>query len=811
MSRKRNKKRADIHKKTRTAANVITRDKYEELTERSVAANTRLAGVDLDELRNTRLTRGYLGVPSPGARVSRTPFLEIDTYENAFVTRRKSVRKDLDDKDLFKFHRRSLIARVNHDIIAACRIAYRNYGMVRTVIDLMSNFISKLHIAHPDPQWRRFYRSWAAKVQLNERLSTFTRDILVGGQVFIFRSMATITQEQKRLMRRAVARGSEEKEPSHTVIGNELLIDYGDITDVVNPQIQELAQGESFTGEPRKVKKGLIPWSYPSLNPLQIEPTGSVIKGKQEFKFLIRSDDLDKIGNLGKDINGDRGRGGSTNYRGYIDEGETRENMPEEFSKRIKNAKSPFGDYDKEVQIPTDRLYVIYDKKFDWEQWAVPMVYPALKNLKIKELLRAMEARAAESFIASLLLVKLGYIDSSTGEIIGPPPEVVDDVADLIAAAAESSHLIWATPDIDMKYVQPDLSQIFNKDKTAGVDADILADLGASEVVVNGRGGGNYSNAFLSVASMLERLETIREHLKRWVMHELMMLSRAVGDNRIPSIRFEVTSLRDPRVQNDFMIKLTQMNVISRRTLLEYANLDPDVEMSEINTEQELMKKGEIPPLKGPFKDELDNKVREEKMREDEDGVLPSSEEQVERDAKKIEKLGEVQKKIQPKGENPQGPGQRGRPPGTEKPQSVKRDTKPRGMSRKVQINKAKYLKYRSEGKRLVNKIMGCLLRRALVAADTDCVADLRPEVRRQIWRMTERILGNTKFGAKITRSYIESFFTQAPAKLDRCVQDVFKQKVASYKKKAGKAPTGKKRKELLSSSWAICRSSLKK
>jgi len=421
-----------------------------------------------------------------------------------------------------------------------------------------------------------------------------------------------------------------------------------------------------------------------------------------------------------------------------------------------------------------------------------------------------MEARAAESFIASILLVKLGYIDPKTGEIIGPPPGVADDVADLIATAAESSHLIWSTPDIEMEYVQPDLSQIFNKDKTTGIDADILADLGASEVVVNGRGGGNYSNAFLSVASMLERLETIREHLKRWVMHELMILSRAVGDNRVPAIRFEVTSLRDPRVMNEFMIKLTQMNVISRRTLLEYADLDPDVEISEIQTEQELVKKGEMPPLKGPFKDELDVKVQEEKMREEDDGALPSNEEEAEREVKKAEELGKVQQKLAPKGENPQGPGQRGRPTGTNKPQSVKRDTKPKGQSRRIKINKEKYLKYRSEGRRLVDKIIGCLMRRALVAADTDRVADLRPEVRKQIWRMTKRILGDTKFGTRITRDYVESFFTKAPAKLDRCVQDVFKQKVAAFKKKNGKAPTTKKRKALLSSSWAICKSSLK-
>jgi hypothetical protein len=738
----------------------------------------------------------------------------VDTYENAYITRRKSVPLDLDSKDDFKFHRRSLIARVNHDIIASCRIAYRNYGTVRTVIDLMSNFISRMHITHPDPKWRRFYRSWAAKVQLDDRLTTFTRDILVGGQVFIFRTMATISRQERLMMRRAVAKdidSGDSDDPHYTVVGDELLIDYGNKTSIVSPSIASLSTGESFTGETKKIKKDVIPWSYTSLNPLQIEPTGGVIKGQQEYKFLIRSDDLEQLGQLGKKST-DRGQATTTNnYRSYIDEGETRENMPQEFTSRIKKAKSPFGDYDREVKIPTDRLYIIYDKKFDWEQWAVPMVYPALKNLKIKELLRAMEARAAESFIASLLLVKLGYIDTKTGEIVGPPAGVVDDVADLIASAAESSHLIWATPDIEMEYVQPDLSQIFNKDKTAGVDADILSDLGASEVVVNGRGGGNYSNAFLSVASMLERLETIRGHLSRWVMHELMLLARAVGDPRVPAIRFETTSLRDPRVQNDFMIKLAQMNVISRRSLLEYADLDPDVEVAEVQAELELIKKGEIPPLKGPFKDELDVKIQEEKMREDEDGALPSNEEETEREADKTEKIGEVQKKLNPPGENPQGPGQRGRPSGTQKPQSVKRDTKPKGMSKRIQIDKRRYPKYRAEGMRLTKAIMGRLMRRALVAADTDSVADLRPEVRKQIWRMTERILSSTKFGAGITHEYVESFFAQAPAKLDRCVQDVLKQKVSAFKKKNGKAPTGNKRKGLLASSWAICKSSLKK
>lgn len=52
---------------------------------------------------------------------------------------------------------------------------------------------------------------------------------------------------------------------------------------------------------------------------------------------------------------------------------------------------------------------------------------------------------------------------------------------------------------------------------------------------------------------------------------------------------------------------------------------------------------------------------------------------------------------------------------------------------------------------------------------------------------------------------------TEAPAKLDRCVADVMKQKVKDFRKRNGRAPNKKERQEMESSAFSICRSQTKK
>ncbi len=717
---------------------------------------------------------------------------DSDTIEELNIKHRKK----LSEKDP-KFQRahRAIQCRVNQDIIAMCRNAYRTQGVVKTVIELLANFVSKVNIFHANQKWERFYRAWAARVALNERLNTFVRDTLAHGMVFIYRSMASLSDSDKRNMRGAKGDIFEND-------NNAFLIRHGNTVKIIDPKINTIRQLGEKSFVSRESLKNYIPWEYTSLNPLQMEPTGGVVSGESQWRFMLMKDDLKAFGF--KDI------------QNCIDEGKTLDNLPEELTTKIRQASSPLSTYELEASVPDDRLRIIYDKKFDWEKFAIPMVYPALKNLKLKDKLRNMEARAAESVISSIMLIKLGHFDNN-GNFLGPPSSAVEDIGEMLREPGEATHLIWGTPDIEASYIQPNLGDIFGREKIEGIDADILADLGASEVVVNGRGGGNYSNAFLSVAAMLERLDNIREKFKSWLMHEFRLIAKSVGDNKLPSITFEISSLRDERIRNDFMLKLAQMGRLSSDTLWEYAGVDPESERAKIEREAEEITKGKLSPMKGPFKDPVAEAVMTEEMEENEDGVLPSKDEQLEREIEKTDKLAEIQEKHAPKPEG--GPpkkkptttkkgGDKGRPPGTtDRQHQKKRDTKPKGMAN-LKIDKARLIKLQPESCRIATDIRKILYRKALLVSGATKRLDLSSLIIQQIEDLSNLIHSYAMYGDKIDSEYVKRFYTDGPAKLDRCVKDVLSEKMEAFTKKNGKAPSAAQKKKMTSSAWSICRAS---
>lgn len=727
------------------------------------------------------------------SRIAQDHPWDTDIIEELNIKYRNKIN-DSDDPR-FCYTQRSIHSKVNHDIIAMCRSAYRRTGVVRTTVDLLANFVSKINIFHPNEKWQNFYRAWAARVELNDRVNTFVRDALCHGQVYIYRTMADISDSDRRSMRNA--KGAEFENDENT-----FFIKEGSQIKALEPDFKSIGELGKTELDEEKIQENFIPWGYTSLNPLQMEPNGGEEKGESLWRFMLMRFDLDKFGFGGK------------NLSGYIDEGKTYSKLPKDVQKRIKPASNPLTSYDFEATIPEHRLYVIYDKKFDWERFAVPFIYPALKNIRLKDKLRGMEARAAESVMSSLMLIKLGHIDND-GNILLPPPDAIDSIGDMLKQPGESTHLIWGTPDIEAEYIQPKLGDIFGREKIEGVDADILADLGASEVVVNGRGGGNYSNSFLSVAAMLERLQNIREKFKAWIMHELRLIGKAVGDTKMPSITFEISSLRDERVQNDFMLKLAQMGRLSSESLWEYAQIDPAAERRKIKDEQEDIIKGNLPVMKGPFKDQVADAVTTEKMEEEEEGVLPSKEEQMEIEVEKTEKMAEIQQKFAPKepggapskkpASKPKG-GERGRPSGTtDRPHTKKRDTKPKGMG---QIDRKKYEKLLSESRSIATKVRQVLYRDALLKAEVTKRSDLSNRIVDSIEDAANRIHSIIIEGQTVDKELVHKLYTEGPAKLDRCVSRVTNEKVASYKKKNGKAPDAAAKKKIVSSAWAICRSS---
>jgi len=551
---------------------------------------------------------------------------------------------------------------IDHHRIAQCQLLYKTEGVVQSIVHLLADFaVEEIDLIHEDATVKNFYQAWMTKVRLKDRLHRFVIDLLQSGNVFIWTKEARLKPAEQTTMKRGA---------SAQLIGNELVIELQDadgkrlrdktisveitgdlpikeLSDAcmahaaegkVDEVIQQVEGGtRNIPTDPRAAdkkdkKKGLIPWEYISLNPLQMEPRGSRFANEHYWVMLLSARDMKPLSKY-------------MNYRYYTDISTTKVNLPEVFKGKLQPTK-PGSPYSAELRLDESRLSVIQDiTKADYEDWATPQIYPAHKEVAFKRLMRQAEVSAMESLKHAITLIRLG--DVKEGFL--PTPEQIEHVAASIAGGAQVHHLIHDDL-IDGTVLQPDIGKIMDPKKYTQVDKDIYAALGVSEAVMTGN--GSFASSFLSIKLLLEKLETIRSKLEDWLRVEVKKIADAMNFRRLPIIQWGLMNLRDENAERKLWIDLYDRGIISDGAILERFGTDFAVETER----QKFEKKIKEANNKGIKKD--DDTFRSPVM---------ISQGPFKRDV------------LNPPKPKPVGVG--GRPVKTGTPQTKKRTTKPKGMS----------------------------------------------------------------------------------------------------------------------------------
>lgn len=554
---------------------------------------------------------------------------------------------------------------IDHQRIAQCMLLYKTEGVVQTIVHLLADFtVENIDLVHEDATVHNFYQAWKVKVKLKERLHRFVVDLLKTGNVFIWTKEAKLKQAEKIAMKRGLAA---------QLIGGELVIQVEDpkskrlrdktitveLADDSFNRLQELSaachrvatagqvnevmlgQAEGGTRndptDPRAAdkqdkKRGLIPWDYVSLNPLQMEPRGSRFANEHYWVMLLSKRDMKPLSRF-------------MSYRHYTDIGTTKVNLPEIFQGKLQPAKAG-SPYAAELRLDEARLSVIQDvTKTDYEDWATPQIFPAHKEVSFKRLMRQAELSAMESLKHAITLIKLG--DVKEGFI--PTEEQIERVAAALAGGSQVHHLIHDDL-IEGQILQPDIGKIMDPKKYTQVDKDIYAALGVSESVMTGN--GSFANSFMSIKLLLEKLETIRCKLEDWLRVEIKKISDAMKFRRLPIIKWGLMNLRDENAERKLWLDLYDRGIVSDESMLEVFGTDFDIETERQKHEKKI-------------KDELNEGIKkdDDKFR----APVMVSQGPFKRDI--LEK---------PKPKPVGGPG--GRPVKTGTPQKKKRVTKPKGM-----------------------------------------------------------------------------------------------------------------------------------
>lgn len=469
------------------------------------------------------------------ASAGRERFKDIDTNI--------SVRDSFSRTDYEYFRPDESIPKKKKEIISSCMQAYRRVGLIRNVIDLMSDFgCQGVHLVHPNARIQKFFRGWFKKVNGRHVSERFLNMLYRAGNVVTKRSTLKINVKAMK--------------------------EYQSIADI-SPDM-EPPKGPSI------IKK-VIPGNYDFLNPMTLEVLGgdlATFTGKTSFALKIPTALRRKITNP---------------------KNETEQKIVAELPKDIiEAAKSGKGS----VVLDPDKISAYFYKKDDWQTWADPMIYAILDDLILLEKMRLADLAALDGAISQVRLWRLGSLEHE----IFPTDAAVQKLADILMSnpGGGSFDLIWG-PELDFKESGTNVHQFLGSTKYEPVLNNIYAGLGVPPTLTGAATSSGFTNNYISLKTLVQRLEYGRELLKSFWEKEIEIVQKAMGFRLPAKVMFDRMVLSDESSEKALLIQLVDRGIISYETIQERFGEIPEVEKLRQKREKKARDNNSMYPQAGPW------------------------------------------------------------------------------------------------------------------------------------------------------------------------------------------------------------------
>lgn len=437
-----------------------------------------------------------------------------------------TVRDAFNRRDYDAFRPEEQVPTKVSSIIYQCMQAYKKVGVIHNIIDLMGDFgCQGVDVVHPDAAADKYYKKWFKKVKGKERSERFLNMLYRAGMVPVKRHTAKLKMKEIRKLDYIVA------EP--------------------DLEVDELP----------KMSIREIPVKYTILNPSKlelVEPELAAFTGK--YMYGIR---LSKT--LVKKIKGPH----SAIQKKMID------SLPNDIIEAAKS-KDPL------YVLDPEKLRVFYYKKDDWDLAAYPLLYSILDDILMLEKMKLADLAALDGVISSVRLWNLGSLEYG----IGPTQEGLNMLSSILAnnVGGGGIDLVWGD---ELKFTESstNLHQFLGMQKYEPVINAINTGMGIPSALAGG-GGKGLTNNYISVKTLIERLQYGRNLLVDFWEEEFKIIQRAKNFAKPAKLRFDRMSLSDESAEKALLIQLLDRNVISDETILERFDEIPDIENSRVRREE---------------------------------------------------------------------------------------------------------------------------------------------------------------------------------------------------------------------------------
>lgn len=466
-----------------------------------------------------------------------------------------SVRDGFGRGDYDTFRGEDRLPTKPKDVIRACMRSYKKVGIVRNVIDLMGDFATQgIDLNHPNERIEAWYKEWFRRVGGKERSERFVNLFYRTGNVVVKRQTAKLSVKQEDAMRRSQAA----------------------------PDIQ--IPPEAI------LEKREVPWRYTYLNPLTLEVMAdelAIFVGSEDFVYGVR---VPKT--LARKIKEPK----TDNERRLVSR------LPKDVLQAILNE-------EEFVQLDQDKVRGFYYKRDDWEAWASPMVEAILADLQVLDKMKLADLAALDGAISCIRVWKLGSAEAK----IMPTEVAIARLAEMLTnnVGGGVMDLVWDFA-IELEETSTDVHQFLGSTKYEPVLTSIYAGLGIPPTMTGAATSGGFTNNFISLKTLTERLQYGRDTLAAFWDSEIRLVQKAMGFRFPATLTFDRMTLSDESAEKALLIQLADRDLISWESVVERFGESPEIEQVRMRREMRRRDNGQLPekasPYHKPFKEhELKN------------------------------------------------------------------------------------------------------------------------------------------------------------------------------------------------------------
>jgi len=231
--------------------------------------------------------------------------------------------------------------------------------------------------------------------------------------------------------------------------------------------------------------------------------------------------------------------------------------------------------------------------------WAKPMIYAILDDVVMLEKMKLADMAALDGAISNIRLWKLGDLDNK----ILPTKTAINKLRNILAGnvGGGTMDLVWG-PELDFKESNSQVFKFLGSQKYEPVLNSVYAGLGIPPTLTGLAGnGGGFTNNFISLKTLVERLQYGRSVLLSFWNKEVEIVQRAMGFRFPAKVHFDQMILSDEAAEKNLLVQLADRDIISAETLQERFGEIPDIERIRINREHKTRENQKMPPKAGPY------------------------------------------------------------------------------------------------------------------------------------------------------------------------------------------------------------------